>query len=341
MKKRIRLLYTGGTIGMQRSARGYLPAPLDRLLQEMPALSARADMPDHELIEYPDPIDSANAGPADWRRIAADIVRDYERFDGFVVMHGTDTMAHTASALSFMLQGLQKPVLVTGSQIPLQEIRNDAQNNLITALLLADRYPVAEVCLYFNGRLLRGNRARKLKADSFDAFDSPNYPWLGEVGIKIDIHRDRLLGDAGPECFQVPEVDGFREVALLKLFPGLTADWLDRLLAPPLAGLVLESYGVGNAPDRIPGLLAAIERATTRGLVVLNVSQCLEGWVDPAGYATGSALAGVGACCGFDLTPEAALAKLHHLLALGLSPEAVRTELSRSLCGECTVAAPG
>jgi len=230
---------------------------------------------------------------------------------------------------------LGKPVLVTGSQIPLQEIRNDAQNNLITALVLADRYPLAEVCLYFNGRLLRGNRSKKIRADAFDAFDSPNYPWLGEVGIRIDIHREQLLADPGPARFELPDYDR-HPVAVLKLFPGLCADWLARLLAPPLAGLVLESYGVGNAPDRTPGLLEVLEQACARGLVVLNVSQCLEGRVEPGDYATGAALERVGVSNGLDLTTEAALAKLHHLLALDLRPDEIRAALGRSLCGECT-----
>lgn len=337
-RQRIYILYTGGTIGMGRSPSGYAPLPgLSGLVADMLARSSLADTLDYTLDEYPTPLDSANARPRDWLRIARDIAARYAEYDGFIVMHGTDTMAYTASALSFLLQGLAKPVIVTGSQIPLRELRNDAQNNLITALILAAQYPVPEVCLYFNGRLLRGNRATKLKADSLDAFDSPNFPRLGDVGIHISLRRELLLPAATPH-FQLPDAyadDG--RVAVLKLFPGLSAGLLMRLLEPPLQGLVLEAYGVGNAPDQDSDLLAALRAASERGLTTVVVSQCLEGRVDLSSYAAGAALAATGAVSGYDLTTEAALTKLHHLTALGLSPAAIRTALGRSLCGECTI----
>ncbi len=336
MSKRIFVLYTGGTIGMERSPQGYVPAGLERLIEAMVPPLWAADMPAYTVLEYPNPLDSANLRPHDWLRIARDLVDNYPLYDGFVVLHGTDTMAYTAAALSFMLQGLGKPVILTGSQIPLRELRNDAHNNLLTALLLAARHPVPEVCLYFNGRLLRGNRASKLKADGFDAFISPNYPPLADIGIHIEIHQDRLHAWPGPEDFRLPAAYRDGEVAVLRLFPGISADWLERLLAPPLAGLVLGSYGVGNGPDQDAALLAVLRAATTRGVVIVNVTQCAYGRVDPAGYAAGLALAGAGLSSGLDLTTEAAFVKLHHLLAQGLEPDQVRAALARNLCGECT-----
>ena len=339
-RSRVHLLYTGGTIGMERSPRGYVPmARFEELLGEMLSPRRMADMPAWDLAQFEQPIDSANIHPRDWRRIAVHIHDRYRDYDGFVVMHGTDTMAYSAASLSFMLKGLGKPVLVTGSQIPLLEVRNDAQNNLITALLLAARYPVPEVCIYFNGRLLRGNRAVKVAADRFDAFDSPNLPWLGEVGIKIEIHRQRLLGERGSPDFQLPDYKDC-PVAVAQVFPGMTADWLERILSPPLDGLVLACYGVGNAPERYPGLLETLKAATGRGVVVVAVSQCREGRVDLSSYAAGSALGEAGVIGALDMTLEAAFAKLHHLLALKLHPDRVRSLMQQDLCGECTPVLP-
>jgi len=335
MAKRIYILYTGGTIGMHRSADGYAPANgLDALLRDGLAPRAGGGLPDFVLDEYPTPIDSADAQPDLWRRIAGDVAARYTEFDGFVVLHGTDTMAYTASALSFMLQGLAKPVIVTGSQIPLSEIRNDAANNLLTALILAADYPVPEVCLYFNGRLLRGNRATKIHATGFDAFDSPNYPWLGKIGVRIEIHRDALLAASAEPDFTLPEYQPGR-VAIQRVYPGISPKLLDCVLQPPLAGLVLECYGVGNAPTRDKRLLATLSEACARGVVVVAVSQCAAGGVELGSYAAGAALGAIGVVPGADLTSEAAYTKLHHLLALNRSTDEIRATMPRPLCGEC------
>lgn len=338
MKKRICILYTGGTIGMRRTADGYVPeAGLDALLADMLPRHLLADLPELKVHEYEHLIDSANIRPQDWYRIARDIDERYTMFDGFVILHGTDTMAYTSSILSFIFRGLRKPIIVTGSQIPLREMRNDARNNMITALILAADYAVPEICLYFNGKLIRGNRATKVKAEGLEAFDSPNYPLLGRIGINIDIQTHAVLADTGPESFQFPMPSSALRLAILRLFPGIDVDWLAKLLEPPLQGLILQSYGVGNAPTQYKGFIEVLARASERGVVIVNLSQCLEGRVDQSKYAAGSALNQARVLSGYDMTMEAAYTKLYHLLARDLPTPEVRTLMQTDLCGECSV----
>ncbi|MEX2540426.1 MAG: asparaginase [Trueperaceae bacterium] len=336
-RKIVYVAYTGGTIGMRRGDSGYSPAPgyLAERLAAMPELN-HLDLPDYVLHEYAPLLDSSNVGPPEWEAIAGDIATNYQRFDGFVVLHGTDTMAYSASALSFMLEGLAKPVLLTGSQIPLAEVRSDARENLITSMMLAASGEPNEVCLYLNGALLRGNRATKVSVGGFDAFESPNFPLLGSVGVEVSIRRD-LLRPPGARQLQVRTLstDG---IVALRLFPGISASLVERLLEDPVRGVVLETFGAGNAPARDGALLDALSRASERGVVVVNCTQCLRGKVDMSGYATGRALAEAGVVGGADMTVEAALAKLSYLLTLGMTPAQVRRSMAVNLRGEISEA---
>lgn len=334
MKKRVLIIYTGGTIGMKASSDGYVPmAGFDQLLQDSLNSRATTQLPDYEVLEFEQLIDSSNLQPANWSQIASEIMLRWADYDGFIVLHGTDTMAYTASALSFMLQGLNKPVIMTGSQIPLSELRNDALDNIVTALMLAGNYNIPEVCVYFNGRLLRGNRSYKMKASGFDAFDSPNFPWLGQVGIHIDLHENLLLEPGKPK-FDIPEFNP-QAVCVLPIYPGVSAHVVDALLDhDDVKGLILQSYGVGNPPDADQGFMNSLQQASERGIVVLNVSQCLQGQVNQGAYATGSALNRIGVVSGSDITLEAAFGKLHFLLSHHLPAEQVRTEMRRPFCGE-------
>lgn len=336
-RKHIGLLYTGGTVGMAKTAQGYAPmadfaGALEGLLN-----SSCATLPNYTLYEYATPIDSTNATPADWQKIGRDIAARYGNHDGFVVLHGTDTMAYTATALSFMLQGLRKPVIVTGSQIPLGEVRSDALQNLITALQLAASDQINEVTLYFNQRLLRGNRCTKVSAQSFDAFDSPNYPWLGQVGINVRLQTAALLPRPQQENFELPDY-GSGRILSLRFVPGMPVGVAQAMLALQPQALILECYGAGNAPDYDPALLELLTNASTNGVVLVACSQCRHGSVALGAYATGASLARAGVIGALDMSFEAIFVKLHHLFALGLTADAVRAVFLRDLCGELTEA---
>lgn len=338
MKRKILILYAGGTIGMQASAQGYVPVSgFESLLREQLRSGASQQLPDFEVQELEQLIDSSNLQPVHWSELAEKLISQWRNYDGFIILHGTDTMAYTASALSFILQGMDKPVIVTGSQIPLSELRNDAQDNLITALMLAGNYPIAEVCIYFNGRLLRGNRSSKLKSTGFDAFDTPNYPWLAQVGIHIDLHPN-LLQQGGAAEFLSPDyvVPQFNPdaVVVLPVYPGLPARVAQDMLSHnDVKGMILLSYGVGNPPDANTELMERLEQAVDAGVTVLNITQCLQGRVSQGAYATGATLNRIGVVPGSDLTLEAAFTKLHYLIATQ-PPQNVVAMMPRALCGE-------
>lgn len=335
-RKRVFIVDTGGTIGMKKTPAGYAPAAgfLRQQMAAMPEFQADV-MPVYDIQEYEPLLDSSNIRPSDWQKIGQDIAAHYNQYDGFLVLHGTDTMAYTASALPFILEGLHKPVIITGSQIPLCEVRSDARENLITAMTIAANFPVPEVCLYFGDRLFRGCRSVKVNADGFDAFASPNFPPLGAIGIDIDIDWSLVRPPAEDTAIQVKPL-GQPVVAALRLFPGISAQVVHNILLPPLQGLVLEAYGVGNGPSEDQQFMRELRQAIERGVVIVDCSQCLRGTVDLGDYATGSALALAGVISGLDMTVEAALAKMIHLFSQHQEIDRIKELMQTDLRGELT-----
>lgn len=341
------ILYTGGTIGMKETERGYAPSPgyLAGRLAKLPSFHDPGEplyttppswvgrRVHYDIIEYDPLLDSSNMGMEDWARIAKDVESHYDAYDGFLVLHGTDTMAYTASALSFMLRGLRKPVVLTGSQIPISQLRSDAMENLLGALIIAGHYVVPEVGLYFSHKLMRGNRSRKVDAAGLDAFESANCPPLVEVGTEISVNWSIV---ESPTKAQLEVKTAMSpNVAVLRLFPGISVDTIRNFLRPPIEGVILQSFGSGNAPDRRQDFLDALREASDRGVVIVNTTQCARGSVT-TGYAAGQALAECGVVPGGDMTAEAALTKLSFLLAQGLSRESVVANIQNNLRGELT-----
>ncbi|XP_041809759.1 60 kDa lysophospholipase [Chelmon rostratus] len=287
----------------------------------------------YTIIEYSPLLDSSNMTTDDWCRIGNDIEKQYENYDGFLVLHGTDTMAYTASALSFMCEHLGKPIILTGSQVPIYEIRNDGRDNLLGALLIAGQFVIPEVCLYFYNKLYRGNRVTKVDAGSFNAFSSPNLSPLATAEVDFKINWDSVWRANTTAKFQVSTRLN-RNVGLLRLFPGITAATVRAFLQPPMEGVVLETYGSGNAPDNRPDLLEELKKATDAGVIIMNCTQCLRGTVSTS-YATGQVLMDAGLIAGGDMTPEAALSKLSYVLAKReLDLAAMKKMMGQNLRGE-------
>lgn len=342
-KSRVLIIYTGGTIGMWPSASGYVPqGGFNELLeQRLNKVSISALQP-FDIIELDKLIDSSNIVPADWATLAKLIELHYDKYDGFVILHGTDTMAYTASALSFMLRGLSKAVILTGSQIPLAQPRTDATNNLLNAIEFAREPHNQEVCICFDGQLLRGNRAKKVHTSSLRAFASPNLSALGHSGIQIKLHNSNTKSIQTQNIkdtsqFKTPECCTYH-VAQLHLYPGINDAQLAAILDnPDIKGVVMLSYGAGNPPDNNQCLMSLLERANNRGVVIVNLTLCYSGKIVQGSYATGARLNQLGVIPGADMTIEAAYTKLLFLLATETDTEHVKTLMSSPLCGEMTL----
>jgi len=340
MERKILLIYTGGTIGMKQDPDTLLLKPFNfsQILQEVPELR-KFDF--HiDSISFDPVIDSSDVKPGFWVELA-DLIRDhYEDYCGFVVLHGTDTMAYSASALSFMLENLEKPVIFTGSQLPIGMLRTDGKENLIDSLELAaardsEGHPyVSEVCIYFETELFRGNRTTKYSAENFSAFRSANYPALAEVGIHVKydtkaLYRPRRWGKTLKVHTRLDT-----RVAVLKIFPGITEAFVRAVLdSEGLRAVVLETYGSGNSPSD-PWFLDALASFTAAGGIIVNVTQCQAGSVDMGAYANGDILQQAGVCSGRDMTTEAAVTKLFVLLGQYADNKEVRKRIEISVSGE-------
>lgn len=341
-KNRVLLVYTGGTIGMGQNPETGVLEPLDfnQLVKYMPELSMLKTGID--TYQFTQPIDSSDMSPRLWSQLVRIIADRYDKYDGFVVLHGTDTMAYTASALSFMLENLTKPVILTGSQLPANQLRTDGKENLITSIEIASRAHedgravVPEVCIYFNGKLLRGNRTTKTSADGFNAFESFNFPHLADAGVNIIFHEEYILKpDFNSPMTPHTAVDP--NVVVFSLFPGLQEKIIHHVLdAPELRSIVMRSFGSGNAPKK-PWLMQILREASLRGVTIVNISQCLAGCVEMNRYDTGYHLKAAGVISGYDSTVECAVTKLMCMQARYTDNKMLRKCMNSSICGEITV----
>lgn len=336
-KPSILLIYTGGTIGMMKDFEtGALKAfNFKKLLQKIPEIKQLDCV--IETISFENPIDSSNMNPEKWVKIATIIEENYSAFDGFVVLHGSDTMSYSASALSFMLENLSKPVVFTGSQLPIGDLRTDAKENLITAIQIASlqqkgKPVINEVCLYFEYKLYRGNRTTKINAEHFNAFTSPNYPALVESGVHLNVSKNLLIDKNTKKLVVRKELND--NVAIIKMFPGMNESVLSAIFSiPNLKGVVLETYGSGNAPTQ-DWFIHILKSAIKNGLFIVNVTQCSGGSVNMGQYETSTQLKKIGIISGKDITTEAAITKMMYLLGQNVAPKVFKTIFETPLRGE-------
>lgn len=339
---KVLLIYTGGTIGMGHNAQTGALEPLDfnHLVDSMPEF--RLIKTQIDVYQFTPPIDSSDISPERWAFLVRIISRNYNNYDGFVILHGTDTMAYTASALSFMLGNLTKPVILTGSQLPIGQLRTDGKENLVTSIELAamknddGRAMIPEVCVYFSGRLLRGNRTTKINADGFYAFESFNYPHLCDAGVNFTFHSHHVLSPHFDKPLS-PHLAMDSNVVVLSLFPGLQENIIRGVLGiDSLRSIVMRTFGSGNAPQR-PWFLRLLKKASERGIVIVNISQCVAGTVEMQRYGAGYQLQDIGVVSGHDSTVEAAVTKLMYLQACYNDTNIIRKMMNDSIAGEITV----
>ncbi len=337
-KAAILIIYTGGTIGMREDpvTKTLAPMKFGMLMDEIPELNKLGY--DISSITFNPPIDSSNMTPAIWAQLARTIQKNYTKYDGFVILHGTDTMSYTASALSYMFENLDKAVIMTGSQLPIGVLRTDGKENLITAVQLAaakkdGRSIVPEVCVYFDSQLFRGNRTTKKDSAQFSAFASHNYPALAKAGVNIVFNFDKINYPKNKGVLKInTAIDD--QVMIIKIFPGLNRQYFESILQlPNIKGVVLESYGSGNMPTSA-WLINAIKKASKKGIILMNVSQCPGGKVVMGHYETSMELQKAGVISGADSTVEAAVTKLMFLLGQNLTPEETKYYLRNNLKGE-------
>ena len=339
---KVLLIYTGGTIGMNRNPRtGALePFNFESLLSNVPELQQVST--EIATFQFNPPIDSSDMSPERWVDLAHVITNNYNLYDGFVILHGTDTMAYTASALSYMLENLTKPVILTGSQLPIGQVRTDGKENVITSIEIASakyqdgKAMVPEVCIYFNGHLMRGNRTTKQSADNFNAFESFNYGHLADAGVNISSHTSRILMPDYSKSVQ-PRFVLDPSVIVFTVFPGIQEDLIRHvLMSPKLRSIVMRTYGSGNAPQ-YPWLMNALKEATGKGKIIVNISQCMAGSVEMGRYDTGYQLKEAGVISGHDSTVESAVTKLMYLQGIYSDWHQVKNYMQRSIRGEISI----